>query len=102
MVTHEGAIYVTSNRGYSWRAAVQESLSATRNRRVSSSISGAGYDTGIFNIVKRSPDGRCSAVSSRMNFYLTWEPGQFDGKWRNYGETICEHRRGYNEKDLDK
>ncbi|KAK1304560.1 Alpha-galactosidase [Acorus calamus] len=26
----------------------------------------------------------------------------FDGKWRNYGETICEHRRGYNEKDLDK
>lgn len=32
MVTDEGAIYVTSNRGYNWRAAVQETVSATLNR----------------------------------------------------------------------
>lgn len=36
MVTDEGAIYVTSNRGYNWRAAVQETVSATLNRYVAS------------------------------------------------------------------
>ena len=34
MVTDQGAIYVTSNRGYNWKAAVQESVSATLNRYV--------------------------------------------------------------------
>lgn len=34
MVTDQGAIYVTSNRGYNWRAAVQETVSATLNRCV--------------------------------------------------------------------
>ena len=38
MVTDEGAIYVTSNRGYNWKAAVQETVSATLNRSLSSSI----------------------------------------------------------------
>ena len=33
MVTDEGAIYVTSNRGYNWKAAVQETVSATLNRQ---------------------------------------------------------------------
>lgn len=32
MVTDEGAIYITSNRGYNWKAAVEETVSATLNR----------------------------------------------------------------------
>lgn len=32
MVTDEGAIYVTSNIGYNWKAAVEETVSATLNR----------------------------------------------------------------------
>lgn len=32
MVTDEGAIYVTSNMGYNWKAAVEETVSATLNR----------------------------------------------------------------------
>lgn len=32
MVTDQGAIYVTSNKGYNWKAAVQETVSATLNR----------------------------------------------------------------------
>ena len=34
MVTDEGAIYVTSNGGYNWKAAVEETVSATLNRCV--------------------------------------------------------------------
>lgn len=34
MVTDEGAIYVTSNKGYNWKAAIQETVSATLNRFV--------------------------------------------------------------------
>ncbi|KAG7025624.1 Photosystem II stability/assembly factor, chloroplastic [Cucurbita argyrosperma subsp. argyrosperma] len=87
MVTDEGAIYVTSNKGYNWKAAVQETVSATLNRTVSSGISGASYYTGTFNTVNRSPDGRYVAVSSRGNFYLTWEPGQ--PFWQPHNRAIA-------------
>lgn len=38
MVTDQGAIYITSNGGYNWRAAVQETVSATLNRLVFSEM----------------------------------------------------------------
>lgn len=87
MVTDEGAIYTTSNSGYNWKAAVQETVSATLNRTVSSGISGASYYTGTFNTVNRSPDGRYVAVSSRGNFYLTWEPGQ--PYWQPHNRAVA-------------
>ncbi|XP_004297743.1 PREDICTED: photosystem II stability/assembly factor HCF136, chloroplastic [Fragaria vesca subsp. vesca] len=87
MVTDEGAIYVTSNRGYNWKAAVQETVSATLNRTVSSGISGASYYTGTFNAVNRSPDGSYVAVSSRGNFFLTWEPGQ--PYWQPHNRSVA-------------
>ncbi|MCO5584444.1 hypothetical protein L7F22_038371 [Adiantum nelumboides] len=85
MVTDEGAIYVTSNKGYNWKAAVEETVSATLNRTVSSGISGASYYTGTFNTINRSNAGDYVAVSSRGNFYLTWEPGQ--PYWQPHNRT---------------
>ena len=76
MTTDQGAIYVTSNTGYTWKAAVEETIDATLNRTVSSGISGASYYTGTLSTIARSDDGKYVAVSSRGNFFMTWEPGQ--------------------------
>ena len=76
MVTDEGAIYLTTDAARNWRAAVEETISATLNRTVSSGITGASYYTGTFSTISRNPDGEYIGLSSRGNFYMTWSPGQ--------------------------
>ncbi|KAJ0531730.1 putative transcription factor WD40-like family [Helianthus annuus] len=87
MVTDEGAIYVTANKGYNWKAALRCSISIAEQFLVVTGISGASYYTGTFNTVNRSPEGNYVAVSSRGNFYLTWEPGQ--PYWQPHNRAVA-------------
>jgi len=76
MCTDQGGLYTTNNAAQNWKAAVEETVDATLNRTVSSGISGASYYTGTFGTIARNPDGDYIGVSSRGNFYMTYEPGQ--------------------------
>ena len=76
LVTDEGAIYLTTDAARNWKAAVEETISATLNRTVSSGITGASYYTGTFSTIARNDDGEYIGLSSRGNFYMTWAPGQ--------------------------
>ena len=66
MVTDLGAIYQTQDSGQHWKALVQEAVGVVRN-------------------LQRSPDGRYVSVSSRGNYYSTWNPG--DGSWVQHNRT---------------
>ena len=76
LVTDEGAIYLTTNAARDWKAVVEETISGTLNRTVSSGVQGASYYTGTLSTIARNNDGDYIGLSSRGNFYMTWSPGQ--------------------------
>lgn len=61
MVTDIGAIYETTDAGSNWKALVEGAVGVVRN-------------------ITREDNGRYVAVSSRGNFYSTWQPG--DRLWQ--------------------
>jgi len=85
MTTTSGAIYITENAGRNWKAQVKETIDATLNRVSSSGVSGASYFTGNILQPTRDSSGSYLAVSSRGNFFLTWEKG---------GDFWIPHNRG--------
>ncbi|CAF1716387.1 hypothetical protein YC2023_113588 [Brassica napus] len=68
MVSHEGAIYVASNKGYNWKAAVQETVSATLNRFF---IVGASCYTGTFSAVNCAHALNHNSIDTMQSY---WQP----------------------------
>lgn len=102
MTTSSGAIYVTENGGRNWKAQVKETIDATLNRISSSGVSGASYFTGSIINQVRDDDGAYLAVSSRGNFFLTWEPGQDFWIPHNRGTPRRIQNMGFVEGDIHK
>jgi photosystem II stability/assembly factor-like uncharacterized protein len=102
MTTSSGAVYVTENAGRNWKAQVKETIDATLNRISSSGVSGASYFTGSIINQVRDDDGAYLAVSSRGNFFLTWEPGQDFWIPHNRGTPRRIQNMGFVEGDIHK
>jgi photosystem II stability/assembly factor-like uncharacterized protein len=102
MTTSSGAIYTTENAGRNWKAQVKETIDATLNRISSSGVSGASYFTGSIINQVRDEDGAYLAVSSRGNFFLTWEPGQDFWIPHNRGTPRRIQNMGFVEGDIHK
>jgi photosystem II stability/assembly factor-like uncharacterized protein len=102
MTTSSGAVYVTENAGRNWKAQVKETIDATLNRISSSGVSGASYFTGSIINQVRDKDGAYLAVSSRGNFFLTWEPGQDFWIPHNRGTPRRIQNMGFVEGDIKK
>jgi len=102
MTTSAGAIYYTSNAARNFKAQVKETIDATLNRISSSGVSGASYFTGSIIGTIRDSTGAYLAVSSRGNFYLTWQPG--DDFWipHNRGTSRRIQQMGFVQDDLSK
>jgi photosystem II stability/assembly factor-like uncharacterized protein len=102
MTTSTGAIYYTENAGRNWKALVKETIDATLNRISSSGVSGASYFTGSIINQVRDKTGAYLAVSSRGNFFLTWEPGQDFWIPHNRGTSRRIQNMGFVEQDINK
>jgi photosystem II stability/assembly factor-like uncharacterized protein len=102
MTTSSGAIYTTENAGRNWKAQVKETIDATLNRISSSGVSGASYFTGSIINQVRDDDGAYLAVSSRGNFFLTWEPGNDFWIPHNRGTPRRIQNMGFVEGDIKK
>jgi len=102
MTTSSGAVYTTDNAGRNWKAQVKETIDATLNRMSSSGVSGASYFTGSIINQQRDEEGAYLAVSSRGNFFLTWEPGQDFWIPHNRGTPRRIQNMGFVEGDIHK
>ena len=102
MTTSSGAVYTTDNAGRNWKAQVKETIDATLNRISSSGVSGASYFTGSIINQVRDDTGAYLAVSSRGNFFLTWEPGQDFWIPHNRGTPRRIQNMGFREGDIKK
>jgi len=102
MTTNSGAVYITDNAGRNWKAQVKETIDATLNRITSSGVSGASYFTGSIIGDRRDTEGAHLAVSSRGNFFLTWEPGSDFWIPHNRGTSRRIQNMGFVEGDIKK